>query len=138
MCGGRAVRPTLLLEADAEVVAPETYRGALPGHPAPVLDLQSLTAEFDVEAARCLHVERQHLVVDVAAQGRRHRHLATQRTVEAQPDVVAAAHLHHEMDDAAWCLARHEGQAVMTGVHAEEAQPRRRTVRRPANELWWQ
>src|SRR3977135_1677823 len=133
MCGGRAVRPTLLLEADAEVVAPETYRGALPGHPAPVLDLQSLTAEFDVEAAGSLHVERQHLVVDVAAQGRRHRHLAAQRTIKAQPDVVAVTHLHHQMDDAAWCLTRHEGQAVMTRVHAEETQPCRGAVRGPTD-----
>src|SRR4051794_40134116 len=127
MCEGLLV-PWSLLEADAEVVAPQADRGALPGDPAGVLDFEPFATEFDVEAARGLHVERQHLVVDVPAEGRRHRYLAAQRAVQAQPDVVGALHLDHEMDDAAWCLTRHERQAVMARVDPEEAQPSGRPV----------
>src|ERR1700722_6308026 len=137
MCGDPGVRSSVTFETEAEVVAPQADCGALAGDPVVVGDLESFTSEFDVEAARGLHIERQHLVVDVTAQGRRHRHLAAQRTVKAQPDVVAVTHLQHEMDDAAWCLTRHERQAVMTRVYAEEAQPRRGAVRGPTNELRW-
>src|SRR5690349_25037883 len=101
MCAGRAAVQPLAGEADAEVVAPQTYRGALPGHPVVVLDFKSLTTEFDVETARGFHVERQHLVVDVSAESRRHRNFAAQGAIQAQPDIVGALHLDHEMDDAA-------------------------------------
>src|SRR3954465_11437307 len=116
MCGGRAVPYSLALEAHAEVVAPKADRRALPCHPALVLDFQPLTSEFDVEAAGCLHVEGQHLIVDVPSQRRRHRHLTTKRAVQAQPDVVGLPDLDHEMDDPAWRLAGHERQAVVTRV----------------------
>ena len=66
-----------------------------------VVDFESLATEFDVEPAGRLHVEGQHLVVDVPAERRRHRHLAAQRTVQAQPDVVGFADLDHQMHDAA-------------------------------------
>src|SRR6478672_11610846 len=42
------------------------------------------------------------------------------------------------MDDAAGRLARHERQAVMARVDPEEAQPSRRAVGGPADQLWWQ
>ena len=104
-----------------------------------VLDFESLATEFDVEAAGSLHVEGQHLVVDVPTQRRRHRHLAAQRAVQAQADVVAVLDLDHEMDDAARRFARHERQAVVARVDAEEAQPRRRVaVGWAADQLRWQ
>lgn len=64
-------------------------------------------------APRALDVEGQHLVVDVAAQRRRHRHLAAQRPVQAEPDVVAALHFHHDVHDPAGCRHRQERQAVV-------------------------
>src|SRR5215218_1542033 len=113
MCEGRAVPYSLALEAHTEVVAPQADRRALPGHPVLVFDFEPLTSEFDVEATRRLHIEGQHLVVDVPSQRGRHRHLTAQRAIQAQPDVVSLPDLDHEMDDAAWRLAGHERQAVM-------------------------
>src|SRR6185369_2053569 len=124
MCGGPTVPCTLALEDHAEVVAPQTDRRAFAGDPVVVIDFASFTTEFDVEAAWRLHVEGQHQVIDMAAEGRRHRHFATQRPVKAQPDVVGLLDLDHEMHDTAGCLARHERQAVVARIDAEEPQPR--------------
>src|SRR6478609_5515185 len=132
MYAGRAV-PWSLLEADAEVVTPQADRSTLAGHPTGVFDFESFTTEFDVEAARGLHVEGQHLVVDVPAQRGRHGYLAAQRAVQAQADIVGLPHFDHQMHDATWSLAGHEGQAVMTRVDAEEPQPRRRAIGGPAD-----
>src|SRR4051794_3812396 len=93
-------RTSLRLEADAEVVAPQTDRRAFAGDPVLIVDCQSLTTEFDVKATWCLHVERQHLVVDMPSERRRHRHLAPQRPVQTQADVVGVLHLDHQMHNA--------------------------------------
>lgn len=52
---------------------PQAHCDAFPGHPHIVLDLPSFATELDVEPSRCLHVEREHQVVDVTAERRRHR-----------------------------------------------------------------
>src|SRR6185312_1588682 len=126
--GAAVITSNLTLEAAAEVVAPQADRGALPGNPSAVFDLPSHAAEFDVEPAGRLHVEGQHQVVDVAAQRRRHRHFAAQCPIQAQAHVVGLFDLDHQVHDAARGLPRHEGQAVVTRIAAQEAQPRRRPI----------
>src|SRR3954447_9226036 len=133
-CSSRK-RSSLRLEADAEVVPPQADGRALARDPVVIVDRQSLAAEFDVETAWRLHVERQHLVVDMPAQRRRHRHLAPQRAVQAQPNVVGVLHLDHQMHDAAWSFAGHERQAVVTRVDSEESKPSRWAIGRPTDKL---
>src|SRR5271165_7384392 len=112
--GADAISATL--RTDREVVPPQAHRRALPGDPVVVVDLAPLATEFDVEPAGGLHVERQHQVVDVATQRRRHRHLAAQCAVQAEPDVVAVPYLDHQVHDSAGRGRRHERQAVVAGV----------------------
>src|SRR5699024_1528275 len=81
-CAG-AVSVMFLLESNREVVAPQAHRGALARDPVVVVDLQPLAPVFQVEAAGGLHVEGQHLVVDVPADRRRLPYLTTLRSVQS-------------------------------------------------------
>src|SRR5699024_11750454 len=88
-----AVSVMFLLESNREVVAPQAHRGALPRDPVVVVDLQPLAPELQVEAAGRLHVEGQHLVVDMPAERRRHLYLATIRPVQSQSHIIGVLHL---------------------------------------------
>ena len=70
-----------------------------------------------------LHVERDHLVVHVAAERRRQRRLVLAHPLERAADVVELVDLEHDVHALARVRHRQERQAVVARVHAEEAQP---------------
>ena len=120
-----------------KAVAPQADRGALPADPAGVVDQPAVGAVFDVEAARGAHVERHHQVVGVPSQRARYRCAAAGAPVQRPPHVVQRRGLDHQVHDAGRGGHRGQGQRVVPGVAAEEAEPDRGVAGFPAEEFGW-
>src|SRR5277367_3594304 len=87
----------------------------------------AIGAEFDVPVSWSADVERHHLVVGVTPQGGRQLETLDIDSIKCPPDRVERVDLDHDVDQAWVTLVcgRHDGQAVVPFVDAEEAHAHR-------------
>src|SRR5690606_27350227 len=113
-----------LLEANTEVMTPEADPRGFENDVLIPITAQATVSVLHVEAARGLHVERDHVVVAVLAQGGGQLHPVDLHAVHRHSDLIHVLHFHHHVHAAAGHGHLKDRQAVLTGVIAmQEVDP---------------
>ena len=78
------------------------YRAFKDGVARPVIDGPALRAKFDVKAAGAAHVKRDHVIVDVPAQGAGQLGACSNAAIVTAADLINVHRLQHQMDALRW------------------------------------